>query len=116
MSRNMRIYYYTILGAIGGLVAWRLTDFIRINQTSIYVQDAALGAVTGLSIGLLIGLAEIFLSKSLLRGLRAGLISGLIGLVAGVVALPLSEFVFLGIVSNLTSLGPSGEIAARALG
>src|SRR5262249_44375271 len=59
---------------------------------------------------------EAFLSKSIVRGLRAGLIGGLIGLVAGGIALPLSEFVFLAIVSNLGFLGASGEVAARALG
>jgi hypothetical protein len=107
MSRNLRIYYYTLLGATGGLIAWRLTDLIRLEQSNIYIADAILGAATGLSIGLVIGFAEAILSRSLLRGLRSALIGGVIGLVAGVIALPLSEFAFLSI---------GGEIVGRALG
>ena len=96
MSRNARMYYYTILGAIGGLVGWRLTESVGfLVRPNVYLSDLALGAVVGLSIGFLIGLAEGILSQSVVRGLRAALISGLIGLVAGGIALPLSEFVFL---------------------
>src|SRR5574341_552227 len=108
MSRNFRIYHYAILGAIGGLIAWRLTESVGfLNQPSIYLSDLLLGAVVGLSIGFVIGLAEALLSQSLLRGLRSALVSGGIGLVAGALALPLAEFVFLAI---------GGQIIGRALG
>lgn len=96
MSRNLRMYYYAVLGAIGGLVAWRLTESLSfLNQPNIYLSDFLRGAVTGLCIGFVIGLVEAILSQSLIRGLRSAAISGGIGLVAGAVALPLAEFVFL---------------------
>ena len=107
MTRNWRIYYYTILGAIGGLLAWRLTDLLHLDQYPLYLADAAQGAAAGLSIGLLIGCAEGILSQSFRRGLRSALIGGLIGLAAGVVALPLTEFAFLTI---------GGELGGRVLG
>lgn len=108
MSRNLRIYYYTILGAIGGLIAWRLTDTVGfVNQANVYVSDLIRGALTGLSIGFAIGLAEAILSQSLIRSLRATLISGAIGLLAGALALPLAEFAFLAI---------GNETLGRALG
>src|SRR5215831_2632593 len=102
MSRNLRIYYYAVLGAIGGLIAWRLTDTVGfVNQPNVYVSDLLRGAITGLSIGFLIGLAEALLSQSLVRGLRAAAISGGIGLLAGAIALPLAEFAFLAVGSQL---------------
>src|SRR5258708_28149051 len=98
MNRNLRIYYYTILGALGGLIAWRLTDLIGfVNQSSVYVSDLVRGAITGLSIGVLLGLAEVMLSHSGVRGLRVALISGITGLIAGAIALPLAEFAFLAV-------------------
>lgn len=116
MSRNLRLYYYTILGALGGLVGWRLTQTIGFldrpsglleEVPGIYFSDLLLGGALGLSIGFLIGLVEGILSKSVLRGLRAALISGGIGLVAGTLALPVSELSFLTI---------GGRVPGRALG
>lgn len=108
MSRNFRLYYYTILGALGGLVGWRVTESVGfLDQPSVYVSDLLLGALTGLCIGFVIGLAEGIVSRSILRGLRAGMIGGGIGLVAGALALPLGEFIFL-------TLG--GQWVGRALG
>jgi hypothetical protein len=108
MSRNLRMYYYTILGAMGGLVAWRLADLVGFrDRPSVYVSDILLGATVGLSIGFLIGLAEGILSRSVLRGLRAGLFGGLVGLVAGAVALPLGELVFVRI---------GNQVIGRAVG
>jgi hypothetical protein len=108
MSRNLRMYYYAILGAIGGLVGWRLSDLGGfLNQSNIYIADLLWGAVLGLCIGFVIGLAEGILSRSILRGLRAAAIAGAIGLVAGAIALPLGEFVFKVV---------GGNIWGRALG
>lgn len=116
MSRNLRMYYYTILGAIGGLIAWRLTETIGFldrpgvllsDVPGVYFSDLLLGGAVGFSIGFLIGLAEGILSKSLTRGLRAALISGAIGLVAGTVALPLGELAFLAV---------GGQVVGRAIG
>lgn len=108
MSRNLRLYYYTILGVLGALIAWRLTDLTgAIRQPNIYLSDMMIGAVTGLSIGFFIGIAEGILSRSIRRGLRAGLIGSGLGLVAGAVALPLGEFLFLAV---------GGQAFGRALG
>ncbi len=108
MSRNLRIYYYTILGALGGLIAWRLTDLMGfVNPANVYVSDLVRGAITGLCIGVLLGLAEVILSRSGVRGLRVALISGVIGLIAGAIALPLAEFAFLAV---------GNETIGRALG
>lgn len=102
MSRNLRIYYYAVLGAMGGLVGWQLTDLIGyLNDPSIYLSDTVIGAILGLSIGGLIGLTEGILSSSLLRGLRSAIIGSGVGLLAGALAVPLGEFVFLSIGGGL---------------
>jgi hypothetical protein len=102
------MYYYAVLGAIGGLIGWRLSDLGGFfNHPNIYIASVLRGAALGLSIGFAIGFAEAILSRSILRGLRSAAITAVIGLVAGAIALPLSELVF-------TSVG--GNIWGRALG
>jgi len=90
----MRLYYYGILGAMGGLVGGRIFDAIGFGRRAVYLSDALLGAALGLAMGLFIGLAEMILSRSVVRGLRAGLIGGVIGLIVGAITLPLAEFIF----------------------
>lgn len=117
MSRIQRLYYYTILGAAGGLIGVQMVDQIGfLGQSNVYMSDVLLGAVLGLTIGLLIGLGEGILSRSLLRGLRAGLITGLIGLVAGALALPLGELVFLTIGGDILGRTTAWAIFGAVLG
>lgn len=108
MSLRMRAYYYAILGAIGALIGWRVSDTIGfIRGSTVYISAVIIGAVIGLSIGLLIGASEGIVGRSWYRALRAGLIAGTIGLAAGALGLPMGEFVF-----QLTG----GEWLGRALG
>lgn len=107
MSRNMRLYYYGILGAMGGLIGGRIFDAIGFGSRAVFLSDALLGAALGLAIGLFIGMAEMILSRSMVRGLRAGLIGGVIGLIVGAITLPLAEYIF-----QLVGAG----IPGRALG
>src|SRR5574341_1250876 len=101
MSRNLRIYYYTILGAMGGLLGWQLTDFVGfLKGMPVYLSDVVIGGLLGLSIGALSGMAEGLFSRSLLAGLRAAAISAVVGLIAGAIALPFSEFVFKDVVGG----------------
>lgn len=95
MSRRMRAYYYAILGAIGGLVGWQVSDFLGLSFTrNIYFSEAVVGGLIGLSVGLLIGATEGLLTRSPVRALRAAIVSGPLGLAAGAIGLPLGEFIF----------------------
>ena len=59
MSRRMRAFYYAILGAIGGLIAWRISDLLGLSLApNLYGSEAIAGALIGLSVGLLIGITE----------------------------------------------------------
>ncbi len=96
MSRSMRTYYYTILGAIGGLLGWRISDILGLSFTpNLWLNDAIVGALIGLCVGLLIGATEGVVTRSPARALRAGLFSGALGLGAGAIGLPLGEALFL---------------------
>jgi len=95
MNRRMRTYYYAVLGAIGGLIGWQISNLIGLSfVSSIYLSEAVVGALVGLSIGLLIGITEGTLTRNLIQVAKSGLFSGLLGLVAGAIGLPLSEWLF----------------------
>jgi hypothetical protein len=108
MNRLMRIYYYGILGAIGGVIGWQVSNLAGLSFAgSVYLSEILVGALIGLCIGLLIGLAEGLLTRNPQIALRSGLLSGGLGLVGGAVGLPLAEALFQGL---------GGETWARALG
>jgi hypothetical protein len=95
MSRRMRTYYFALLGALGGLVGWQVSDLLGLSFVSnLYLSEAVVGALVGLSVGLFIGLTEGLLTRNPVQALKSGLFSGILGLAAGAVGLPLSEFLF----------------------
>jgi len=91
----MRTYFYAVLGAIGGLIGWQVSDMLGLSFTSsLYMSEAVVGALVGLCIGLFIGITEGLMTRNIVQALKAGVFSGLLGLVAGSIGLPLSEFLF----------------------
>src|SRR6266498_1788632 len=95
MNRNMRTYFYAVLGAIGGLIGWQISGLLGLSfVTNLYFSEMVVGALVGFSIGLLIGVTEGFITRNIVHASRAGLVGGLLGLVAGGIGLPLSEILF----------------------
>lgn len=95
MSRMMRLYYYGVLGALGGVTGWHASNLLGLSFTSnIYVNEIVVGALIGLCIGLFIGLAEGLVTRSLLKILRTSLFGAGLGLFGGAVGLPLAEALF----------------------
>ncbi len=108
MSLRLRSYYYAVLGAMGALIGWRITETLGfVRGQSVYLSDILLGAFIGWFLGLLIGASEGLLTQSWYKAFRAGAMAGAIGLVAGAIGLPLGELVF-----QITG----GELVGRALG
>jgi hypothetical protein len=108
MSRRMRTYFYAVLGAVGGLIGWQVSDMLGLSFVSnLYLSEAVVGALVGLCIGLFIGITEGVMTRNIVQALKSGLFSGLLGMIAGAIGLPLSEFLF-------QSVG--GGILGRALG
>jgi hypothetical protein len=95
MNRRMRSYYYALLGALGGLIGWQISDLLGLSFVSnLYLSEIVVGALVGLSIGFLIGITEGVLTRNIVQAIKSGLFSGVLGLVAGAIGLPLSEFLF----------------------
>ena len=95
MSRRMRTYFYAVLGAVGGLIGWQVSDMLGLSFTSnLYMSEAVVGALVGLCIGLFIGITEGLMTRNIVQAIKAGVVSGLLGLIAGAIGLPLSEFLF----------------------
>jgi hypothetical protein len=91
----MRTYYYAVVGAIGGLIAWRISDLLGLSFTgSFTLNELIMGGLIGLSIGLLIGVAEGLITRDARRMLRTAVIAGPLGLAAGVIGLVFGEAAF----------------------
>jgi len=95
MNRRTRAYYYAVLGAIGGLIAWRVSDLLGLSfSANLYLSELLVGGLIGLSVGLLIGATEGVVTRSPLRAVRTCLVSAPLGLMAGALGLPLGEILF----------------------
>lgn len=95
MNRRMRTYYYAVLGAIGGLIGWQLSDLLGLSiVTNLYLSEAIVGGLIGLVIGLFIGLTEGLLTRNFVQAIKSGLFSAMLGMIAGGIGLPLSEYLF----------------------
>jgi hypothetical protein len=117
----MRTYYYGVLGAIGGLVGWQISNLAGLSFTqSVYVGEIVVGGLIGLSVGLLIGVTEGILTLNLPHALKAGGVAALLGLVAGAIGLPLGELFFqlfgAGLVGRAVGWGLFGCLIGLAEG
>ncbi len=121
MSRRMRTYFYAVLGALGGLFGWQISDRLGLSFASnLYLSEAVVGALIGLSIGLFIGITEGLLTRNPVQAVKSGLFSGVLGLIAGAIGLPLSEFLFqsvgAGILGRALGWGVFGLLIGLAEG
>jgi hypothetical protein len=91
----MRLYYYAILGAMGGLTGWQASNMVGLSfWSSLYLSEIVVGGLIGLSIGALIGLSEALLTRNLLQVIKSGIFSGGLGFLGGAIGLPLAEGLF----------------------
>jgi hypothetical protein len=98
----MRTYFYAVLGALGGLFGWQVSDRLGLSFVpNLYLSEAIVGALVGLCIGFFIGITEGLLTRNFIQLLKSGLFSGLLGLVAGAIGLPLGEFLFQSVGAGL---------------
>ena len=95
MSRTMRLYYYAILGAMGGLIGWQASNMVGLSfWSNLYLSEIVVGGLIGLSIGALIGSSEGFFTRNPLQILKSGSFSGGLGFLGGAIGLPIAEGIF----------------------
>jgi hypothetical protein len=121
MNRAMRLYYFGILGGIGGLVGWKISELLGLSFTpNVFLSETVVGGLIGLSIGLFIGLAEGITRNHPWRALQAGGLGALVGFVGGAIGLPIAEGLFLllggNIVGSLIGWGLFGLVIGLAVG
>jgi hypothetical protein len=91
----MRTYFYAVLGAMGGLIGWQVSDRLGLSfMENLYLSEVVVGALVGLLIGLFIGITEGLLTRNPVQAVKSGLFSGVLGVIAGGIGLPLGEFLF----------------------
>jgi hypothetical protein len=116
----MRTYFYAVLGAIGGLLAWQVSNILGLSFTgTFYLNVLIVGALVGLLIGLFIGITEGALTLNPVLALKAGLVGGLVG-AAGGLGLVLGEYLFqqvgAGVLGRALGWGVFGAIIGLAEG
>lgn len=117
MSRSMRTYFYAVLGAIGGLIGWQVSDQLGLSFiNNLYLSEVLVGALVGLIIGLFIGLTEGLLTQNFVQALKSGLFCALLGAVAGGIGLPLGEFLFQAVGAGLLGRALGWAIFGLLLG
>jgi hypothetical protein len=116
MKHFYRIYIFSLSGALGGLTASFLHQYLLLDtlssQLDIYSRFgylALLGAIIGISIGFFPSFIEGKGKYSLRGAIRAGIIGALLGAVGGSIALPLAELIHIKMGGGLT-----GRVIAMA--
>jgi hypothetical protein len=95
MNRRLRTYFYAVLGGVGGLLGWQVSNMLGLSfGPNLYLTEALVGALVGLCVGLFIGVTEGAMTLNAVQAAKSGGLSAVLGLVAGAVGLPLSEFFF----------------------
>ncbi|MBI3739246.1 MAG: hypothetical protein HY258_09395, partial [Chloroflexi bacterium] len=120
MSRRMRTYFYAVLGALGGLFAWQISNLLGLSFTgAFYINVLIVGALVGVLIGLFIGITEGALTRNPVQAVKAGVVGGLVGAVGGL-GLVLGEFLFqkvgAGILGRALGWGVFGAMIGLAEG
>ncbi|HOU13730.1 MAG TPA: FHA domain-containing protein [Anaerolineae bacterium] len=113
MNKKMQLYYNTIFGALGGLIAWLLLGLFPTAEWNLWVAVIFIGAGTGLFIGGAVGMVEgLILKRSFIRavwglflGCLTGVPSGAIGLALGQAGFLLTQGGFIGRAVGWTALG-----------
>ena len=93
MDDKLKIYFYFVFGAAGGLTGWYLSASLLLGLTTL-LDQALFGAMVGAMIGLGIAAYEGFITRSWIRLFKYGSIGLLLGAIAGVIALPSSQWLY----------------------
>ena len=99
MTKAWQVYYNSVFGSIGALIAWLVLGQIDTTTWNVHLGNVFVGAGIGLFIGGSLGVVDgLFVKRSVgktllgvLGGALAGMVSGLVGLFLGGVVFDLIE-------------------------
>lgn len=101
MKETKRIYYYFLLGGLGGLNGWFVATLALQNSSSNRLGTQIIyGAILGTIIGLALSAYELIETPSLLRFAKFGSIAALISALAGALALPTAQYFYTKFLSS----------------
>jgi hypothetical protein len=122
MKENVRIYYYFIIGAIGGLTGWFFATIFGhfvgedfgasiLDKKGIFssmIFGATLGSIIGIAVSAYDGISN----RSIQRFLKFGSVGFLLGAVAGAISLPLIYVIydFLASSANQSQTAGGGKV------
>ncbi len=110
MTKGLRIYYYAVFGAFGGLLGWFVSQLTGTNS------QAVAGAITGFFVGATIGATDSLLSARWRRAAVVGAMTGGLCLLAGVVSLPLADQLIIALKGGALPRGLAWMIFGSAVG
>jgi len=117
MTKTLQVYYNTVFGAIGGLLAWFFVGMVTTSDWEVYIANMAVGAGIGLFIGAALGMVEGLVIKQTLRQtLVGGFLGGVAGTIGGAFGLLLGGFVFVLIGGGLIARMAGWMLLGFALG
>src|SRR5215212_1081019 len=94
-ARTLRVYYYSLLGAFGGLTGWFVQAVLFRGTDDLTIMTLVeRGTLLGGLIGVFIAAYDGFISRSPKRFLWLALWGLFFGVLAGGIALPISQTVF----------------------
>lgn len=93
-QNKLRVYYYVLLGALGGSTGWFVTALAFRGMDADPTTVAAQGAILGALIGLAVAAYDGVISRSFRRFFKFGLIGLLLGALGGGGGLSLGQMVF----------------------
>lgn len=94
MSKFLKIYYYALFGAFGGLLSWFISAELELFWDFGRWRILMIGALLGFWIGGFTAVADPLLSRSFLRAGRNFFLGALIGSLGGSLGLFFGEFYF----------------------
>src|SRR5262245_48941614 len=104
MNRIRQCYFFSLYGALGGLIASFLHQYLlldklsgRLSQANRYFYLGLLGGLIGMTIGFFRIFAFERKNYSTSSVMRLGLLCALLGGIGGFVALPLAEYLHISI-------------------
>ncbi|MEK7486318.1 MAG: FHA domain-containing protein [Planctomycetota bacterium] len=94
MSKFLKIYYYALFGAFGGLLSWFISAELELFLDFGKWRTLFIGGLLGFWIGGFTAIADPLLSRSFLRAGHNFVLGALIGSLGGMIGLSLGEFYF----------------------